>query len=124
MSHRVWSRRIFLRATSLSMIALGAGGAPPFLGRLVAAANADGMRSRRKTLVTIFQRGAMDGVMAVPPLGDDGLRRLRPRLAMATAPPAPAPAPAVPAPCVRSRRAWWHPRPHPVAPRRRRGCAW
>jgi uncharacterized protein (DUF1501 family) len=31
-------------------------------------------------LVAIFQRGAMDGVAAVPPLDDTGLRRLRPRL--------------------------------------------
>ena len=35
---------------------------------------------RRKVLVTIFQRGAMDGLAAVPPIADRELRRLRPRL--------------------------------------------
>jgi len=78
---RKWNRRLFLKTASLGMIALGTGGTPPFLGRLLAQTQ-EGMRSRRKTLVTIFQRGAMDGIMAVPPLGDDGLRRMRPRLSM------------------------------------------
>jgi uncharacterized protein (DUF1501 family) len=36
-------------------------------------------------LVTIFQRGAMDGLMAVPTLDDAALRTLRPRLAMTAA---------------------------------------
>ena len=35
-----------------------------------------------KILVVIFQRGAMDGLMAVSPLGDPGLFALRPTLAM------------------------------------------
>ena len=77
-----WSRRLFLKTASLSMIALGSVGTPPFLGRLAETARASGLVRRRKTLVTIFQRGAMDGVMAVPPLGDSGLMQLRPRLAM------------------------------------------
>ena len=79
---RHFNRRLFLKAGGLSLIALGSGGTPSFLGRLVAQANAAGITDRRKTLVTIFQRGAMDGLMAVPPLYDDGLRELRPRLAM------------------------------------------
>ena len=82
MDNQSWSRRIFLKVASLGMVAFGVGGPPRFLGRLVSAADAQSIQSRRKTLVTIFQRGAMDGIMAVPPLGDEGLKRLRPRLAM------------------------------------------
>ena len=82
-----FDRRVFLKAASLSMITLGAGGTPSFLGRLIAQANATAMTDRRKTLVAIFQRGGMDGVMAVTPLGDDGLRKLRPGLAMSEAAP-------------------------------------
>ena len=37
---------------------------------------------RRKVLVTIFQRGAMDGLAAVQPLSDPLLSRLRPTLAL------------------------------------------
>jgi len=78
----MWNRRFFLKSAALGMVALGSTGAPPFLTRLVSRASAKAITGRRRTLVTIFQRGAMDGVMAVPPLDDPGLRQLRPRLAM------------------------------------------
>ena len=35
-----------------------------------------------KVLVTVFQRGGMDGLMAVSPLSDPHLKKMRPRLAM------------------------------------------
>lgn len=68
------TRRLFLKAGGVALFALGAG--PQFLTRTALAAP-----GRRKVLVTIFQRGAMDGLMAVTPLSED-LRSLRPRLAM------------------------------------------
>ncbi|HWM93664.1 MAG TPA: DUF1501 domain-containing protein [Thermoanaerobaculia bacterium] len=70
----MFTRRVFLKAGGVALFALGAG--PQFLTRAALAA-----QGRRKVLVTIFQRGAMDGLMAVTPLSKD-LRALRPRLAM------------------------------------------
>ncbi len=73
-------RRAFLKSGGVALVTLGAG--PSFLARAAAASQA-ASGGRRKVLVTIFQRGAMDGLMAVPPLGEEALlNRLRPRLAM------------------------------------------
>ncbi len=76
-------RRAFLKAGGLALFTLGPG--PSFLGRAALAAPEPGAFRRRKVLVTIFQRGAMDALMAVPPLGGSQLRKLRPRLAMSAA---------------------------------------
>lgn len=73
-------RRAFLKSGGISLLSLGAG--PAFLQRAAAAAREPAANQRRKTLVTIFQRGAMDGLMAVPPISDRDLKRLRPLLAM------------------------------------------
>ncbi len=73
-------RRAFLKAGGISLFTLGIG--PAFLAR-TALATTD--HRRRRVLVTIFQRGAMDGLMAVQPLTETGLERLRPRLAMSGA---------------------------------------
>ena len=61
---------------------MGLGGSPLFLSRTAQAAAAPALYKRRKVLVTIFQRGAMDGLMAVTPLSDPYLKQHRPRLAM------------------------------------------
>ncbi len=76
-------RRAFLKGGGVALFSLGLG--PSFLERAAAAAAAPGALERRKVLVTIFQRGAMDGLAAVPPVGGSALRRLRPRLAMSAA---------------------------------------
>lgn len=74
-------RRVFLKAGGLALFSLGIG--PSFLQRTALAAPEPGAYRRRKVLVTIFQRGAMDGLMAVPPLRElNALQRYRPRLAM------------------------------------------
>lgn len=73
-------RRAFLKAGGVALFTLGAG--PSFLERAAFAASGPGPFRRRKVLVTIFQRGAMDALMAVPPLEDRRLAKLRPRLAM------------------------------------------
>ncbi|RMH21385.1 MAG: DUF1501 domain-containing protein [Acidobacteria bacterium] len=76
-------RRAFLKAGGIALVTLGAG--PSFLHRTALAAAEPGAHRRRKVLVTIFQRGAMDGLMAVSPTDDAALRKLRPRLAMSAA---------------------------------------
>lgn len=76
-------RRAFLKAGGVALFTLGQG--PAFLERTAFAAPAPGPNGRRKVLVTIFQRGAMDGLAAVAPTSDATLRRLRPRLALSAA---------------------------------------
>jgi uncharacterized protein (DUF1501 family) len=79
----MFTRRMFLKAGGIAVFTMGAG--PTFLHRAALAAAAPQPNRRRRVLVTIFQRGAMDGIMAVPPTDDGTLRQLRPRLAMSAA---------------------------------------
>lgn len=80
----MWTRRAFLKSSGLALFSVSIGGTPLFLSRAAnAAASADSYR--RKVLVTIFQRGAMDGLMAVTPFNDPMLPKLRPRLALTAA---------------------------------------
>lgn len=74
----MWSRRAFLKAGAVGMFSLTLGGTPLFLCRAARAATT----RKPKTLVCIFQRGAMDGLMAVTPFLDPNLKTLRPRIAM------------------------------------------
>ncbi len=78
-----FDRRAFFKSGGLALLSLGVG--PSFLGRVAFGAAAPEPFRRRKVLVTIFQRGAMDGLMAVPTLEDDKLRSLRPRLVLSAA---------------------------------------
>src|SRR5262249_34413164 len=71
------SRGFFLKSSGLALVAFGA--APRALVRSVYAA--EGGR-RRKTLVVVFQRGAMDGLNVVAPYGDAIYRRMRPTIAL------------------------------------------
>ncbi len=83
----MWSRRAFLKGGGIALFAIGRSGAgPAFLQRAALAAVPPRAPGRRKVLVAIFQRGAMDGLAAVPPLDEQRwLERLRPRLAMSAA---------------------------------------
>jgi len=78
------TRRLFMKSGGIALVTLGVGGGPGFLARAAMAAQGTGSTSsrRRKTLVTLFQRCAMDGLAAVPPIDDAVLKTLRPRLAM------------------------------------------
>jgi uncharacterized protein (DUF1501 family) len=71
------SRRVFLKNGGLALISLGF--APAFLARTAAAADA----SRRKVLITIFQRGAVDGLNMIVPFGEPDYYRARPSIAVA-----------------------------------------
>lgn len=75
------TRRFLLRSGALTFLSVGVG--PRFLGRLALASPDSTPRPR--VLVAIFLRGAMDGLMAVPPINALELRRLRPNLAMSAA---------------------------------------
>ena len=69
------SRRIFLKSGAMAMLSLGF--APSFLGRAAAAVDA-----RRKLLIAIFQRGAVDGLNMIVPHGEADYYRLRPTIAI------------------------------------------
>src|SRR5262245_49035687 len=69
------NRRIFLKSGAMAMLSLGF--APSFLGRAAAAAG-----SRRKLLIAIFQRGAVDGLNMIVPHGESEYYRLRPTIAI------------------------------------------
>ena len=71
------SRRFFLKSSGLALVSFGV--APQALVRSVYAAG--GARGK-KSLVVIFQRGAVDGLNTVVPYGDDVYRRLRPTIAI------------------------------------------
>jgi uncharacterized protein (DUF1501 family) len=70
------TRRIFLKSGAMAMLSLGF--APRFLARAAEAATA-----RRRLLVAIFQRGAVDGLNMVVPYGEAEYYRLRPTIAVA-----------------------------------------
>ena len=72
------SRRFFLKSSGLALVAFGA--APRALVRSVYAA--EGAGRRQKTLVVVFQRGAMDGLNVVAPYADPVYRRFRPTIAL------------------------------------------
>ena len=81
------TRRLFLKSGGVALLTLGVGGGPGFITRAAMAAAGTGSTpsNRRKVLVTIFQRGAMDGLAAVPPIDAAALKALRPRITTADA---------------------------------------
>ncbi|SEM19178.1 Uncharacterized conserved protein, DUF1501 family [bacterium A37T11] len=80
------SRRGFLKAGGLSLFGVGLmGGIPGFLAEAAAREKTIKLFGKRKTLVCIFQRGAMDGLMAVTPFTDAYLKSARPNLFMSAA---------------------------------------
>ena len=71
----MFTRRAFLKGSSMAMFGVGA--APGWLAR-AASASPGG----KKILVTIFQRGAADGLNVVVPFGEPRYYELRPSLAI------------------------------------------
>jgi uncharacterized protein (DUF1501 family) len=72
----VQSRRIFLKNGGLALVSLGF--APEFLARTVAAAGS----ARKRVLITIFQRGAVDGLNMIVPFAERDYYSARPTLAL------------------------------------------
>jgi uncharacterized protein (DUF1501 family) len=74
------SRRGFIKSGAVTMFSLGFGGlVPDFLVQAAAAARPT-LSRKNKVLVCIYQRGAMDGLMAVTPFKDEALKKMRPDL--------------------------------------------
>ena len=74
----MFSRRIFMKSSAMAMV--GVGTAPVWLSRALYAQDAPS--PRKKILVAIFQRGAMDGLNVVVPFGEKRYYDLRPNLAV------------------------------------------
>jgi uncharacterized protein (DUF1501 family) len=69
------SRRVFIKSGAMAMLSLGF--APSFLARTAEAAT-----GRKRLLIAIFQRGAVDGLNMVVPYGEADYYRLRPSIAI------------------------------------------
>ncbi len=79
------SRRVFLKGGALALFTAGLGGVPGFIAQAAQSRKILTPYKRNKVLVCIFQRGAMDGLMAVTPFTDTHLQKVRPGLFMTAA---------------------------------------
>jgi uncharacterized protein (DUF1501 family) len=76
------NRRFFIKSGSIALASLGMSlSAPGFLERAVLA-NERNAGGRRKTLIAIFQRGAVDGLNMIVPFGESNYYNLRPNIAI------------------------------------------
>lgn len=77
------SRRAFIKSGgALAVFGIGLGGLPSFVARAAAGSRIATPYAKNKVLICIFQRGAMDGLMAVSPFTDEFLKAARPTLFM------------------------------------------
>ena len=77
------NRRYFIRSGSIALASFGVmTAAPSFLKRTLASTFDGASGSRRKTLIAIFQRGAVDGLNVVVPYGEHNYYDLRPNIAI------------------------------------------
>lgn len=79
------SRRVFLKGGALALFTAGVGGVPTFIAKAAQSRKLWSPYKRHKIMVCIFQRGAMDGLMAVTPFNDTYLQTARPTLFMSAA---------------------------------------
>ena len=80
------SRRAFLKSGGLALFGVGLmGGIPAFMAEAAASDKILRLYKKRRVLVCIFQRGAMDGLMAVTPFSDAYLQAARPTLSLSAA---------------------------------------
>ncbi|MGZ8846232.1 MAG: DUF1501 domain-containing protein [Pyrinomonadaceae bacterium] len=74
------NRRYFIKGSSIALASFGMMvSAPKFLQRALAET---GGSSKRKTLIAIFQRGAVDGLNMVVPYGESSYYDMRPNIAI------------------------------------------
>lgn len=78
------NRRFFLRSGGIALASIGVSlSAPSFLERALLAQTRDRVSAgRRKTLIAIFQRGAVDGLNMVVPHGERAYYDFRPAIAI------------------------------------------
>ena len=75
------NRRYFLKSGSIALASIGMSlSAPSFLERVVLGNAITG--GKRKTLIAIFQRGAVDGLNMVVPFGESNYYELRRSIAI------------------------------------------
>jgi len=75
MTDRSIDRRVFVKAGGLALVSLGID--PIFLTRAAyAVRRPDGPANAKKTLICVFQRGAVDGLNMIVPHGDPSYYRL------------------------------------------------
>jgi len=79
------SRRGFLKSGGLVLFGIGVGGVPTFIARAADSNKILSSYKKKKIMVCIFQRGAMDGLMAVTPFTDEYLKNARPGLFISAA---------------------------------------
>ena len=79
------SRRGFIKGGGLALFGIGIGGIPTFIASAAGTSKLFNPYKKKKVLVCIFQRGAMDGLMAVTPFTDTYLQAARPTLFMTAA---------------------------------------
>lgn len=77
-------RRYFLKSSGITLASLGLIGTAPKFFQSFAAANilGDKTNGKKKTLVVIFQRGAVDALNMVVPYGENDYYSLRPTIAV------------------------------------------
>jgi uncharacterized protein (DUF1501 family) len=77
-------RRYFLKASGIGLASFGfMTAAPDFLHQFADAQTLTNKNGKKKILITIFQRGAVDGLNAVVPHGEGEYYNLRPTIAIA-----------------------------------------
>lgn len=74
------TRRGFIKSGGIALFGIGLGGIPTFVVEAAQKALEPKPFTRKKILICIFQRGAMDGLMAVTPYADPYLASARPTL--------------------------------------------
>src|SRR5687767_15924943 len=75
------NRRYFLKSGSIALASIGMSlSAPSFLERVVLGNTTTG--GKRKTLIAIFQRGAVDGLNMIVPFGESNYYNVRPNIAI------------------------------------------
>jgi len=76
-------RRYFLKASGIGLASFGLmSAAPSFLHQFANAATLTDRNGKKKILITIFQRGAVDGLNVVVPYGESQYYNLRPSIAV------------------------------------------
>ncbi len=74
------TRKAFIKNGGLALFGIGLGGIPSFVKAAASNQMATNTLGKKKVLICIFQRGAMDGLMAVTPFTDAYLKAARPNL--------------------------------------------
>ena len=77
------NRRFFIKSGGIALASIGVSSAPSFLERAVLAQGRNTITGgKRKTLVAVFQRDAVDGLNMVVPFGEKNYYDLRPSIAI------------------------------------------